>query len=174
MKSNICAYLLLIFLIINALGFSERVIAAPAPEAAASLQGNIFYDRLGTDGRWISHDRLGWVWTPYNVPSDWRPTLSVIGSILTMAGRGSRMRNGAGRPTIMVAGILMQTSDGSGLPVRCGGRHGFHGAMVEVISAGRRYLPRQFGMPAQVLLSIGRILTSSSRRTGIASSRSDT
>jgi len=73
MKSNISAYLLLIFLIINALGFSERVIAAPAPEAAASLEGNIFYDRLGTDGRWISHDRLGWVWTPYNVPTDWRP-----------------------------------------------------------------------------------------------------
>jgi len=67
MKSRIFAYLVLFFWITKGAGFGERL------SVAAPQQGNIFYEGLATDGRWLSHDKLGWVWKPYNVSGDWRP-----------------------------------------------------------------------------------------------------
>src|SRR5260370_41887640 len=39
------------------------------------LRVSYFYDRLSPYGRWIKHDRYGWVWSPSprGFPSDWRP-----------------------------------------------------------------------------------------------------
>src|SRR5262245_25252171 len=69
MKSSNIVYLFLLFLILNL----SQISAFSVPEPAGSQQGNILYDGLAKEGRWISHDRLGWVWTPYSVPANWRP-----------------------------------------------------------------------------------------------------
>ncbi|MGA9770650.1 MAG: DUF6600 domain-containing protein [Blastocatellia bacterium] len=49
-------------------GFNARVYAAPQ-----AVTVDTFYQSLGTYGHWFSHDRLGWVWMPYDVSVSWRP-----------------------------------------------------------------------------------------------------
>jgi hypothetical protein len=45
------------------------------PSAAGQHQDAYayFYAQLQPYGRWIWHEQYGWIWTPYNVPLDWRP-----------------------------------------------------------------------------------------------------
>lgn len=58
-------------------GLKAGVCAAPvSPRSAVAPQAvtvDAFYQSLGAYGHWFSHDRLGWVWMPYDVAVSWRP-----------------------------------------------------------------------------------------------------
>jgi hypothetical protein len=58
--------------------FSAHVSAAllsprPAVVAPQAVTVDAFYQSLGSYGHWFSHDRLGWVWMPFDVSISWRP-----------------------------------------------------------------------------------------------------
>src|SRR5512143_1543117 len=44
--------------------------AQSQPDAA---QVAYFYDALRPYGQWMKHSEYGWVWSPRNMPADWRP-----------------------------------------------------------------------------------------------------
>lgn len=48
---------------------------APTGPAAARINVSVsfFYDELGRHGRWIEHDRHGYVWYPTDIDDEWRP-----------------------------------------------------------------------------------------------------
>jgi len=43
----------------------------PAPDAAVGVR--FFYSDLSPYGDWITVERLGWVWVPWDMPAGWRP-----------------------------------------------------------------------------------------------------
>lgn len=47
--------------------------AAPAPAPAPGAQDEPFYSDLAPYGDWVYVSGPGWVWSPYNMPADWRP-----------------------------------------------------------------------------------------------------
>jgi len=56
--------------------FGAAVLAATwawTPAAKADHDVSIFYQELAPYGDWVHSDRYGWVWTPYDMPRDWRP-----------------------------------------------------------------------------------------------------
>jgi hypothetical protein len=44
-----------------------------APTAPPEIDTSVFFDALAPYGEWIESPQYGWVWTPYDVPIDWRP-----------------------------------------------------------------------------------------------------
>jgi hypothetical protein len=68
------------------------------------------------------------------------PILMAVGSIRIMAGPGPRTGNGAGLPSIMVAGCLIPNMAGSGSLGGNGPLPGLHGALDPDGSAGLLFL----------------------------------
>ena len=43
------------------------------PSGRAAVDVGFFYDNLASYGNWIERPSYGWVWTPSQVSSSWRP-----------------------------------------------------------------------------------------------------
>ncbi len=81
MKSRIALVGIIIIGLGLALGCVTRVYApastpyAPPPPAAPHYpeEVDMFYENLSVSGAWEWVEGPGWVWSPYNIPIDWRP-----------------------------------------------------------------------------------------------------
>jgi hypothetical protein len=76
-KSKILLLALLNAISLGSVGCDEQVFAATPSISTTGQQVkvdvNVFHDRLAVSGRWFSHEKLGWVWAPYDVSAQWRP-----------------------------------------------------------------------------------------------------
>ncbi|MBI3562257.1 MAG: hypothetical protein HY080_11160 [Gammaproteobacteria bacterium] len=49
------------------------MLLSPGVKAHADIDIQVFYDELAPYGTWIDHPRYHWVWSPSDMPTDWRP-----------------------------------------------------------------------------------------------------
>jgi len=74
--------------------------------------------------------------------------MAAIGSTRTAAGIGGRIIRGAGRRSIMGAGICIQVVVGYGCRAQFGRRRGYAGVHTEPIVDGRRCPRTRYSRPA--------------------------
>src|SRR5215831_12710251 len=54
-------------------GYEQTSVRANVSAPGAEIGMSSFYDTLSPYGQWVQVAPFGWCWTPYDVPSDWRP-----------------------------------------------------------------------------------------------------
>ena len=52
---------------------AQTEISASYGSGGSQVSFSYFYDNLADDGEWFQEPTYGWVWTPYDMSSDWRP-----------------------------------------------------------------------------------------------------
>jgi len=71
-KSFRQAVTVMVLSITGAIGLSGFPQPAQA-QTSVNVDVGFFYDRLAPYGDWREHARYGWVWSPHDMPLDWRP-----------------------------------------------------------------------------------------------------
>ena len=56
-----------------AAGYAQIQVQASVGSPGTQVNISYFYDNLSSDGEWFEEPSYGWVWTPYDMSSDWRP-----------------------------------------------------------------------------------------------------